>query len=59
MKVSRFVFPKQGENNRETYATCGCGSSDVPQHFGNTHPGPRGRRSRRHKLRRKYDVQTV
>jgi hypothetical protein len=29
-------FSKQGENNRETYVTCGCSSRDVPEHFGSS-----------------------
>jgi len=44
MKVSRFDFPKQGENNRETHPTRGRSSPDVHQHFGNSDCRPCRRR---------------
>jgi hypothetical protein len=59
MKISRFDFPKQGENNRETHPTRRCSRCDVPQHFGNPNRRSRGREPHWHQLWRNNRVQAV
>jgi putative alpha-1,2-mannosidase len=59
VKLSRFDFLKQGENNRETYATCCSRSLNVPQHFSGSDGCECGGGRRQHQLWWKFDVQTL
>jgi hypothetical protein len=58
MKVSRFNFYTQGENNRETNPAGGWCSPAFPQYFGDSN-GCSCRRPEWHELRRERDVQAV